>query len=69
MDDLGVFFFKVCFYTFCTTDVSSGDKSSKQESKSYMFSDASLDPGIISFGFSISGISSISVEEELPLSS
>ena len=63
MDDLrAFFFFDVCFSTFCTADVASDKKSSKQESKSYVLKDASLDPGFITFGFSTSGTSSISVE-------
>ena len=58
-DDLrAFFFFEVCFSTFGTADVASDDKSSKQESKSYMLTDASLDPGFI-FVFSTSGTSSI----------
>ena len=64
MDNLRAFFFlEVCFSTFYTADVA------KQESKSYMLTDASLDPGFISFGFSTSGTSLISAEAELPLSS
>ena len=70
MYDLRAFIFSdVCFFTFCTADAASDDKSSKQESKSYMLTDASLDQGFISFGFSTSGTSSLSVEAELPSSS
>ena len=55
-DDLrAFFFFEVCFSTFCTADVSSDDKSSKQESESYMLTDASPEPRFISFGFSTFG--------------
>ena len=57
------------FFKLCTTGVASDGKSSKQESKLYMLTDASLDPGFISYGFSTSGTCSISVEAELPLSS
>ena len=41
-DDIRAFsFFKVCFSKFCTADVASYDKSSKQWSKkSYMLTDA-----------------------------
>ena len=45
------------------------DRSLKQESNSYMLTDALLDPEFISFGFSTSATCSISVEAELPLSS
>ena len=62
-DDLRTFFFfEVCFSPFFTADVASDDKSSRQMSVSYMLTDASLDLGFISFGFSTSGTSSISVE-------
>ena len=35
-DDIRAFFsFEACFYTLCSADVASDDKSSEQESKSY----------------------------------
>ena len=46
---------KYVFSIFCTADVASDDESSKQKSKSYMLTDASLDPWFISFGFSTLG--------------